>query len=213
MAKALVICETRSRAEALSRALGGRFAGEEALLEGVRFVLTWTAGAPAELAAPELYDASHATWELDALPIVPAPFVLTPRADDDAAAQLRAIRAAVRRRDIDRVVNACEPGAEGELIFAYVRELAEVNELPVERVLLESLQRPAIRRARPRLVERRTGGFVRAGDQPDCAVCHGSAWHQGDFGGSSGTGLAGPAERADVPDEWERHPFRPREWI
>ncbi len=117
------------------------------MLEGAHLVLAWTAGAPAELAGPEVYDAGHAAWELDALPIIPEPFALAPTREADAARQLEVLRAQVRRADVDRVVNACEPCADGARTFAWACELAQAGELLVERVLLESLARPAIRRA------------------------------------------------------------------
>jgi DNA topoisomerase III len=148
MGKTLVICEKRSVAEDVSRALGGRFTREESHLEGDRLVLTWALGHLAELADPEAYDPRLETWRIDDLPIVPERFEVVPRADSPSAKeQLQAIRGLLARRDVERLVNACDAGREGELIFAYLRELAHAGELPVERAWFSSLTRTAIREA------------------------------------------------------------------
>jgi DNA topoisomerase-3 len=148
MARMLVICEERSVAEEVSRALGGSFAGEDGYLEGTQAVITWTGGPIGGLADAEAYDPKLASWQIEDLPIVPERFEVVVQAGDDAAkAQLKTIRSLVARRDIELLVNACDPGGEGELIFAYVRELAKGAGLPVERAWFRSLTRPAIRRA------------------------------------------------------------------
>jgi DNA topoisomerase-3 len=147
MPKTLVICETRLVADALSRALGGRFVSEPTHFEGPELVITWSDGQLAGLADPEAYDPGLATWRIDDLPIVPERFEIVARAGPETAReQLKAIRALMRRRDVERLVNALDPGPEGELAFAYLRELTQA-ELPVARARLTSLGRPAIRRA------------------------------------------------------------------
>ncbi len=160
MAKGLVICEKRSVAEDVSRALAGGFVGEETYLEGADLVITWAVGHLAELADPEVYDSRLDRWRLEDLPIVPERFQIIARADNDSAKeQLKTIRRLVARRDIDRLVNACDAGREGELIFAYIRELAKADELPVERAWFSSMTRGAIRGAFARL---RPGSELRA---------------------------------------------------
>jgi DNA topoisomerase-3 len=152
MAKGLVICEKRSVAEDVSRALGGGFVGEETYLEGADLVITWAVGHLAELADPEVYDPRLDRWRIEDLPIVPERFQIVPRTDNESAKeQLKTIRRLVARRDIDRLVNACDAGREGELIFAYIRELAKAGELPVERAWFSSMTRVAIRGAFARL--------------------------------------------------------------
>ncbi|MDX6570563.1 MAG: topoisomerase, partial [Gaiellales bacterium] len=144
----LVICEERSIAHAISRALEGPFVSEPTQIVGPGVVLTWTEGRLAGLAEPEVYDASLETWRLDDLPVVPEQFQIVALAESEhAKEQLKAIRALVRRRDIERLVNACEPGPDGELTFSFVRELVDARDLPVERAWLSSLTREGIRAA------------------------------------------------------------------
>jgi DNA topoisomerase-3 len=160
MGKTLVICETRSIADAVSRALGGTFALEPAWLEGHDKVLTWTEGPLAALAAPEHYDASLERWQLEDLPIIPAQLVAVARTESEAARhQLEAIRTLARRRDIERLVNACAPGPAGELEFLLLRELVGADGLPVERAWLDCLTRPAVRAA---LADLRSGSELHA---------------------------------------------------
>jgi DNA topoisomerase III len=152
MAKGLIICEKRSVAEDVSRALGGSFVGEDTYLEGAQVVITWAVGHLAELADPEVYDPRLDRWRIEDLPIVPERFQIVARTDNESAAkQLTTIRRLVARRDIDRLVNACDAGREGELIFAYIRELAKAGDLPVERAWFSSMTRAAIRGAFARL--------------------------------------------------------------
>jgi DNA topoisomerase-3 len=146
--KTLVICEKRSVADDVARALGGRFTSEPTYLEGDDLVITWAVGHLAELADPEEYDPHLKRWRMDDLPIVPEHFLVVPRADGTSAKeQLKAIRTLVRRKDIDRIVNACDAGREGELIFAYILDLAKADGLPVERAWFSSMTRAAIRDA------------------------------------------------------------------
>ncbi len=148
MGKTLVICEKRSVADDVTRALGGRFANEETYLEGVDMVVTWAVGHLAELADPEVYDPRYKVWRLDDLPIVPERFRVVPRTDSASARdQLKAIRELVLRADVERLVNACDAGREGELIFAYIVDLAAPPERPVERAWFSSMTRKAIREA------------------------------------------------------------------
>jgi DNA topoisomerase III len=148
VAKTLVICEKRSVADDVARALGGRFTSEATHLEGDDVVVTWAVGHLAELADPEVYDARFKRWRMDDLPILPEPFQVVPRAEGPSAKeQLNAIRKLVQRADVGRLVNACDAGREGELIFAYVLELARPSDRPVERAWFSSMTRKAIRDA------------------------------------------------------------------
>jgi DNA topoisomerase-3 len=148
MGKMLVICEERSIADALTRALGGPFVSEPTQFEGRDHVITWTEGRLAELAGPEVYDASLETWRIEDLPVIPEQFLVVARAGGASATeQLKAIRTLVRRRDIDRLVNACDPGPEGELTFSLLMELVQAGDRPVQRAWLSSLTRAGIRAA------------------------------------------------------------------
>jgi DNA topoisomerase-3 len=83
--KTLVICEKRSVADDVARALGGRFANETTYLEGDDLIITWAVGHLAELAEPEVYDPRFATWRMDDLPILPERFQVVARAEGASA--------------------------------------------------------------------------------------------------------------------------------
>ena len=84
-------------------------------------MITWAVGHLVELVEPEEYDERFKKWRMADLPIVPETFTLQPR-DANAKKQLRLIEKLLKRDDIEHVVNACDAGREGELIFAYVYE-------------------------------------------------------------------------------------------
>src|ERR671925_1408652 len=121
MGKALVIAEKPSVGRDLAAALPGRFEKHEAYLESDEYVVTWAVGHLVELAEPEDYDERWKKWRMADLPIVPDDFRLKPR-DAKSQKQLKAIRKLLERDDVDLVINACDAGREGELIFAYIYE-------------------------------------------------------------------------------------------
>lgn len=125
----------------LARALGVPPKGRTHF-EGDRYVVTWCIGHLVELDEPASYDPAWKTWRLDALPMIPPRFRL--RASTFAPEQYRAVRDLLRdkHRFID-VVNACDAGREGELIFRYVYEHAG-SVLPVRRLWVSSLTDEAI---------------------------------------------------------------------
>jgi DNA topoisomerase-3 len=105
--------------------------------------VTWAVGHLVTLAEPDEYDERYKKWRRADLPILPDEFKLTP-ADARAGKQLGAIQRLMRRPDVDRVINACDAGREGELIFAYIWQTARVRK-PVERLWISSLTARAIR--------------------------------------------------------------------
>ncbi len=121
MSKTLVIAEKPSVGRDLAGALPGTFAKNEAYLESNDYVITWAVGHLVQLAEPEDYDERFKKWRMADLPIVPEDFRLIPR-DAKAKKQLKVIEKLLQRDDVDRVVNACDAGREGELIFAYIYE-------------------------------------------------------------------------------------------
>jgi len=127
----------------LARALGVPAKGRTHF-EGDRYVVTWCVGHLVELDEPASYDPAWKTWRLDALPMIPPRFRL--RASTFAPEQYRAVRDLLRdkSRFID-VVNACDAGREGELIFRYVYEHAG-SALPIRRLWISSLTDEAISR-------------------------------------------------------------------
>src|ERR671924_240435 len=149
MGKALVIAEKPSVGRDLAAALPGRFEKHEAFLESDEYVITWAVGHLVELAEPEDYDERLKKWRMADLPIVPDDFRLKPR-DAKSKKQLSAIRKLLARPDVDRVINACDAGREGELIFAYIYESAGATK-PEDRLWISSMTKQAIREGFERL--------------------------------------------------------------
>src|SRR3954447_16600096 len=147
MATTLVVAEKPSVGRDIASALPGSFkqAKDKTNLEGDDYLITWAVGHLVGLAEPEAYDAKLKKWRFADLPIVPDKFKLVPN-DERAKKQLHAIHRLMAREDVDVVVNACDAGREGELIFAYVYETAKVKK-PVQRLWLNSMTRKAIEEA------------------------------------------------------------------
>jgi DNA topoisomerase-3 len=157
MAKTLVIAEKPSVGQDLARVLPGPFekhvgAGERTTrwLEGPEHVITWAVGHLVQLAEPEEYDDRYKKWRMADLPIVPARFKLVVR-DERSQKQMSVVRDLLRRDDVELVVNACDAGREGELIFKYILEAAKANKRPVKRLWLSSMTNEAMREALGRL--------------------------------------------------------------
>src|SRR4051812_14112178 len=138
----LVIAEKPSVARDLARVLGVRGAGKHAIADGRR-IISWCIGHLVELEEPAAYDGRWKAWRLDTLPMIPKAFQL--RAVAGTRDQLRAVRELLRDRRFTEVVNACDAGREGELIFRYVYELAG-SRLPVRRLWISSMTDEAIAR-------------------------------------------------------------------
>ena len=145
MAKTLLIAEKPSVGQDLARVLKGPFQKKEGWLEGPEDVITWAVGHLVQLAEPDEYDPKFKRWRMDDLPIVPDRFKLVIR-DERSRKQMSVVSAQLRRDDIDLVVNACDAGREGELIFAYLYEKSAAK-LPVQRLWLNSMTTQAIRSA------------------------------------------------------------------
>ena len=141
--KTLVVAEKPSVARDLSDALPGTFQNEDTHYEGDEYVVTFAVGHLVQLVDPEVYDEKLKKWRMADLPIVPEEFKLAPR-DAKAKKQLKAIHKLMKRDDVDRIINACDAGREGELIFAYIYETADI-EKPVQRLWVSSMTKQAIR--------------------------------------------------------------------
>jgi len=158
MAKTLVIAEKPSVGRDIAAALPGSFAREEGYLESDDTVVSWAVGHLVQLKEPEEYDERFKKWRLADLPIVPPDgFQLKPR-DAKARKQLKLVEKLLRRADVERVVNACDAGREGELIFAYIYEsvfgvppTSPEAPKPVERLWISSMTKQAIREGFERL--------------------------------------------------------------
>ncbi len=141
--KTLVIAEKPSVARDLVEALPGSFEDHDSYFESDDTVVTFAVGHLVELINPEDYDESYKRWRMKDLPIVPEEFKLRAR-DKKSEKQLKAIHKLLKRDDVTRIVNACDAGREGELIFAYIYETSGVDK-PVERLWISSMTKQAIR--------------------------------------------------------------------
>ncbi|HEX3758551.1 MAG TPA: DNA topoisomerase, partial [Kofleriaceae bacterium] len=138
----LIVAEKPAVARDLARVLGVRPSGEHCF-EGADRVITWCIGHLVELDEPAAYNARWKAWRLDTLPMVPAEFQLRP--SRHAAAQLRAVTRLLADRRFRSVINACDAGREGELIFRYLVQFAGRCP-PIQRLWISSLTDEAIRR-------------------------------------------------------------------
>jgi DNA topoisomerase III len=145
MGKTLVIAEKPSVGRDLTRALPGAFQKHEGYLESESHVVTWAVGHLVQLAEPDEYDPKFKKWRMADLPIVPDEFKLVVR-DERSKKQFNVISKQLRRDDVDVVINACDAGREGELIFAWTYEKAKSHK-PVERLWLSSMTATAIKEA------------------------------------------------------------------
>jgi len=141
VSKILVIAEKPSVAADIAAVVGASDKGTHAY-EGDSHIVSWAVGHLLEFQKPEAYDASLKRWRLNDLPILPEQFLLTPVRG--ASAQLKALKKMVRRKDVERLVNACDAGREGELIFREIYRYAETDK-PVDRLWLQSMTSDAIR--------------------------------------------------------------------
>ncbi|MCB9665905.1 MAG: DNA topoisomerase 3 [Alphaproteobacteria bacterium] len=143
----VVLTEKPSVARDLARVLGlGR--EQQGCIRGDGLVLTWCLGHLLELEEPAHYDEAWKRWSLDALPMTPARFALRVRAD--AEGQWKVVRHWLTHPDTAVIVNACDAGREGELIFRQAYQHAGAR-APVERLWISSLTAEAIRQGWARL--------------------------------------------------------------
>lgn len=142
----LIICEKPSVAASVAEALGGNwtrtpwgYAGDGTLVAAARGHLV------AEL-TPDKYDERYKEWQLDHLPILPEVFRYQPR-DASSATLLKQLAELMRRADVTELVNACDAGREGELIFKLIHQYARVSGKTVQRAWFASMTKDAIRAA------------------------------------------------------------------
>ena len=145
MSLTLVIAEKPSVGRDLVAVLPGAFTKHEGYLEGPEHIVSWAVGHLVQLADPDEYDERFKKWRMADLPIVPDRFKLVVR-DERSKKQMNVVKRLLDRDDVDRVVNACDAGREGELIFAYLYEKAG-SKKPVMRLWLNSMTKDAIRSA------------------------------------------------------------------
>ena len=145
MGKTLVIAEKPSVGRDLASSLPGAFMKHEGYLESESHIVSWAVGHLVQLAEPDEYDPKYKKWRMADLPIVPDEFKLVVR-DERSRKQFTVLSKLLRRADVDDVINACDAGREGELIFAWTYEKANASK-PVRRLWLSSMTSAAIKQA------------------------------------------------------------------
>lgn len=150
MSKSLIIAEKPSVAQDIVRALtpvAGKFEKAADHFENERYVVTSAVGHLVEIKAPEEFDVKRGKWSFAHLPVVPPHFDLAPI--DKAKSRLSAVVKLVKRKDVTELINACDAGREGELIFRLIVQYAggakgKIDK-PIQRLWLQSMTPQAIR--------------------------------------------------------------------
>lgn len=138
----LIICEKPSVGMAIASALGIE-TKNDGYMESEDFLVSWCIGHLAELSQPSCYGSEYEKWSLEALPILPKTWQLTISKDKEK--QFSVLKALLFRNDVTEVINACDAGREGELIFRFVMEKAGCKK-PVKRLWISSMEESAIRK-------------------------------------------------------------------
>jgi DNA topoisomerase-3 len=145
MSKSLIIAEKPSVAQDIVRALtpvAGKFDKHDEYFESDKYIVTSAVGHLLEIKAPEEYDVKRGKWSFAHLPVIPPHFELAPL--DKTKTRLNAIVKLAKRKDVGELINACDAGREGELIFRLIQQHAK-SRLPVKRLWLQSMTPQAIR--------------------------------------------------------------------
>ena len=139
--KTLIIAEKPSVAADIARSLGG-FEKHQDFYESDIYVLTSAIGHLLELHEPEQYEVKRGKWSFAHLPVIPPAFVLRPI--ERSEARLKLLTKLIRRKDVGALINACDAGREGELIFRYIVQHTGAKQ-PIRRLWLQSMTPAAIR--------------------------------------------------------------------
>ena len=142
MGKALVIAEKPSVANDIAKVLGG-FTENDGYFESDDYIVTFAVGHLFELLPPEEVDEKYKRWTLDALPILPDSYRYRPKKGQRD--RIRVIDKLLKRDDVDVVVNACDAGREGELIFREIVDHLQ-SDKTIQRLWLQSMTDAAIRK-------------------------------------------------------------------
>ena len=142
MSKFLVIAEKPSVAQSYAKNLSA-YKREDGYLEGESCIVSWCLGHLAEYAQPEEYDSKYEKWQFDDLPILPEAWKL--KVSKDKKKQFEVIKTLMNRSDVEYLVNGCDAGREGELIFQRVYDLAGCRK-PVKRLWISSMEDAAIQK-------------------------------------------------------------------
>ena len=145
MSKTLIIAEKPSVAQDLLKALPEKFEKHDAYWESERYLVSFALGHLVELAKPKETDGKSKGWSLDHLPIIPEHFEVEPKAKTKS--QLSALSKLIRRKDVIEVINACDAGREGELIFRYILQYVSESKpvkAKLKRLWLQSMTKTAM---------------------------------------------------------------------
>ena len=143
MTKTLIIAEKPSVAQDIARALGG-FTRQGDYFESDEYVLSSAVGHLVEIAAPEQFEVKRGKWSFENLPVIPPHFDLKPVARSED--RLKLLTRLIKRKDVSGLINACDAGREGELIFRLIAQHAKAKQ-PIRRLWLQSMTPAAIREA------------------------------------------------------------------
>ncbi|MGH8600203.1 MAG: toprim domain-containing protein, partial [Burkholderiales bacterium] len=143
MEKQLIIAEKPSVANDIARVLGG-FTKHDGYFESDHYVLSSAVGHLLELVAPEQYEVKRGKWTFAHLPVIPPHFDLKPI--ERSADRLKLLMRLIKRKDVTSLVNACDAGREGELIFRHIAHHSKTGK-PARRLWLQSMTPEAIRNA------------------------------------------------------------------
>jgi DNA topoisomerase-3 len=151
MSKSLIIAEKPSVANDLARVLGkdreiGPFDKKEDYYENDRYIISSAVGHLVQQALPVTAEGKSLPWKFDVLPVLPEEFALEPSEQKGSKSRLNVLKRLMKRKDVTELINACDAGREGELIFRYIIQFAGVNK-PVRRLWMQSMTDGAIRDA------------------------------------------------------------------
>ncbi|MGC3962923.1 MAG: DNA topoisomerase III [Rhodocyclaceae bacterium] len=141
MSKQLIIAEKPSVAQDIARALGG-FTRQGDYFESEEYLLSSAIGHLLELAVPDEFEVKRGKWSFAHLPVIPPHFKLNPI--EKTAERLKLLERLIKRKEVTGLVNACDAGREGELIFNYIAEHSGTAK-PIRRLWLQSMTPQAIR--------------------------------------------------------------------
>jgi len=141
MSKSLIIAEKPSVANDIAKALGG-FARKDDYFESDDFVLSSAVGHLVEIGMPEEEEVKRGKWTFTHLPAIPSQFALKPI--EKTESRLKLLLKLIKRKDVTGLINACDAGREGELIFRYIVQYAAAKK-PIQRLWLQSMTPKAIK--------------------------------------------------------------------
>jgi len=141
MTKTLIIAEKPSVANDIAKALGG-FTKHDEYFESDEYLLSSAVGHLVEITVPEEYDVKRGKWTFTHLPMIPPHFALNPIAKTES--RLKVLNKLLKRKDVGALINACDAGREGELIFRLIVQYAKAKQ-PIQRLWLQSMTQGAIR--------------------------------------------------------------------